>query len=238
VSTQSQAPPGSLPPAGPPRAPWTPLDVLIGLPVAATVLLMLQIPVAAATGADGLDWKLGALVSQDIALVGVAFGFASMRGAQDIPAALGFRRPTPRWAGKVALTYLIYLAFTFTLIRLAGEPEQTDIADKLGFHEGTLAAIAVGLAIVVLAPLTEETFFRGFFFGGLRSRLPFPAAALISAALFGAVHGADVNLIAAVQLAGFGLGLAWLYEETGSIWPSISLHMLNNAVAFTLLVTS
>lgn len=239
MSHESQAPPGDGP--TPPAAAgtrWSPLDVLVGIPVAATLLLLLQVMVAAATGTDGLDWQLGALAAQDIALVAVAIGFAALRGATDIPRALGFRRPARGWAGKVALTYLGYLAFTFTLISLLGDPEQTDIADRLGFNEGTLAAIAAGLAIVVLAPLTEETFFRGFFFAGLRSRLPFLAAALISAVLFGAVHGADVNAIAALQLTGFGFALAWLYEETGSLWPSISLHVLNNALAFTLLVTS
>jgi membrane protease YdiL (CAAX protease family) len=236
MNDEPKAPRGDRP--GPVRVPWTPLDAVVGVPVAAALLIMLLVPVAGATGQDGLDWKLGAIATQDLALVSVGLGIAALRGAPALLAALGFRRPARGWAGKVALTYLVYLAFTFTLISLLGDPEQTDIADKLGFHESTLAAIGVGLAIVVFAPVTEEIFFRGFFFAGLRSRLPFIAAALISAVLFGAVHGADVNAVAALQLSGFGFALAWLYEETGSIWPSISLHMLNNGLAFTLLVTS
>jgi membrane protease YdiL (CAAX protease family) len=31
--------------------------------------------------------------------------------------------------------------------------------------------------------------------------------------------------------------LAWLYERTNSIWPTIAVHMLNNALAFALLTS-
>ena len=41
-----------------------------------------------------------------------------------------------------------------------------------------------------------------------------------------------------VQITVFGLWLSWLYERTGSIYPTIAVHMLNNAVAFTFLVAS
>ena len=44
----------------------------------------------------------------------------------------------------------------------------------------------IGGAIV--APVVEEIFFRGFIFGGLRTRYSFPIAAVISALLFGLVH--------------------------------------------------
>ena len=72
------------------------------------------------------------------------------------------------------------------IVAIVGEPEQNDVADQLGFDENTFAAIAAAVLIVVAAPICEEIFFRGFFFGGMRSRMPFWPAALISAALFGA----------------------------------------------------
>ena len=40
-----------------------------------------------------------------------------------------------------------------------------------------------------------------------------------------------------LQLSIFGLALAWLYERTGSIWPTIAVHALNNAIAFALLTS-
>ena len=59
------------------------------------------------------------------------------------------------------------------IVLVLGDPEQSDVADQLGFDSSTIAAIVAGLLIVVVAPFCEEIFFRGFFFAGLRSRLPF-----------------------------------------------------------------
>jgi membrane protease YdiL (CAAX protease family) len=40
-----------------------------------------------------------------------------------------------------------------------------------------------------------------------------------------------------LQLAVFGVILAWLYERTGSLWPTIAVHALNNALAFAILTS-
>ena len=39
-------------------------------------------------------------------------------------------------------------------------------------------------------------------------------------------------------LAGLGVGLAWLYEKTGSIWPPVMAHFLNNAIAISVVIGS
>ncbi len=107
---------------------------------------------------------------------------------------------------------------------IVGEPEQEDIAEAFG-------AVPVQiLLIVIAAPISEEICFRGMLFGGLRERLPRWAAALISAAIFGALH-ALTGISAVPPLIAFGFILALLYEKTGSIVPGIILHMLNNSVA-------
>ena len=67
-------------------------------------------------------------------------------------------------------------------------------------------------------------------FGGLRTRLPRLAAALISGLIFGGLH-ALTGISAVPPLIVFGFVLALLYEKTGSIVPGIVLHMLNNSVA-------
>jgi uncharacterized protein len=40
------------------------------------------------------------------------------------------------------------------------------------------------------------------------------------------------------MLSVLGMLLAWLYERTGSLWAPITLHAVNNALAFTVLVTA
>ena len=39
------------------------------------------------------------------------------------------------------------------------------------------------------------------------------------------------------QLAFLGFALSWVYEETGSIYPTMAIHALNNALAFALLTS-
>ncbi len=98
-------------------------------------------------------------------------------------------------------------------------------------------SIAQGILVVGLAPISEELFFRGFLFGGLRGRLSFWPAALISGVFFGLIHLLGGTLAVIPPLAAFGVLLAWLYERTGSIGPPILMHALQNAIAFTITIS-
>jgi len=216
---------------------WGPWEALAGLAALLVGSLVGAQLLVAFTGTEGLDFKLGAQAILAFALVAVAFGFAS-RHAASAANALGLRRPGPGWLKTAALGYGAYFLFVIFVVAVIGEPEQTDIAEELGFDENAATAVIAGLLIVVVAPLCEELFFRGFFFGGLREKLPFPIAAGVSAVLFGLVHLTAANLVAGLQLAFLGLVLAAVYERTGSLWSSIAIHATNNALAFTLLVSS
>jgi membrane protease YdiL (CAAX protease family) len=52
---------------------------------------------------------------------------------------------------------------------------------------------------------------------------------VLSAALFSAIH---FELLAAAQLFVIGVVCAYVYEKTGNLMAPITLHVLNNAVAF------
>ena len=84
---------------------------------------------------------------------------------------------------------------------------------------------------VVVAPVAEETFFRGFIFGGLRGRIGFWWAAAASATLFAFAH---LDPITFVPIFIIGLVLVWVYSRTGSLWYSIQLHMGYNAIVLML----
>src|SRR5205814_2573064 len=91
-------------------------------------------------------------------------------------------------------------------------------------------ATALTVVLIPLAvPIAEETLFRGFFFGGLRRRMPRIPAALLSGLVFGAAH-APTGPAAIPPLAVLGLIFALLYEKTGSLVPGMILHSLNNSV--------
>src|SRR5581483_5228823 len=96
-------------------------------------------------------------------------------------------------------------------------------------------AIAAVLAVVVIAPFAEELFFRGFFFAGLRTNWSLWPSALLSGGIFGLIH-APTGPTAAIPLTGLGVGLAWLYNTTDSVWPCMLAHFLNNALAISVVI--
>jgi membrane protease YdiL (CAAX protease family) len=85
------------------------------------------------------------------------------------------------------------------------------------------------LGTVVFAPVLEEVVFRGLLYGTLRRGLGWPAAAVLSGAVFAVAHG--------YGLAGFGSvfvsGVMWAvaYEKTGSLLPGMAAHAVNNVSA-------
>jgi uncharacterized protein len=86
-----------------------------------------------------------------------------------------------------------------------------------------------------VAPVAEEFFFRGFFYRALRSRYTVLVAALIDGLLFGVIHwdfSSAEALLIVPPLAALGFIFCLVYEKTGSIYPTIALHALNNAIAF------
>ena len=91
-------------------------------------------------------------------------------------------------------------------------------------------------ATVFLAPIVEESLFRGGLFGILR-RKNRALAYVVSALAFAACHVWSAaledprELLFLIEYIPAGMLLARCYERTGSVWSSIFLHMLNNGVA-------
>lgn len=82
-----------------------------------------------------------------------------------------------------------------------------------------------------ITPFAEEVFFRGFLYKWMKGHRPVWVAALVSSAIFGASHIIPPQAINAFVLS---LVLIWLYEKSGSIWPAVIAHAVNN-IAGTLL---
>jgi len=173
-------------------------------------------------------------------LVAVAIGMASGWHFRltDALGRLGLRSFEPSAFGWMFAMLGTYYAGAIAFSALVVQPDQEDIGKELGVcNPGIGIAIAAVLAVVVLAPFAEELFFRGFFFAGLRTRWGLWPSALLSGAIFGLVH-APTGPTAAIPLAGLGVGLAWLYNKTGSIYPCMLAHFLNNALAIGVVLGS
>jgi membrane protease YdiL (CAAX protease family) len=106
--------------------------------------------------------------------------------------------------------------------------------------EGPLAFALLLVAAGIIAPFVEELFFRGFLFGVLRRRQPLWAAYLVSSVLFTILH-LEPNRMNVEQMAGLSVGifilaiiLAWVYQHTGSLFPGMIAHAVNNATGLIL----
>lgn len=200
----------------------------LGLTVAAGFPLL---PVALLTEAPDAVAGIALLVLvlvQDAALVGIAVFFAA-RQVKPEPWHFGLRA-TPFWVtGGLALAAaLLVLGFEVGIIELFN----TDTPEEELAANSPVGAVAVGLAVIVVAPATEELFFRGFFYRALRTRFRVWSAVLIDSVVFTVVH---IQYIGTPELfiviAAFAAIACLVYEKTGSIFACIAIHAGFNAVA-------
>ncbi|MBR3204425.1 CPBP family intramembrane metalloprotease [Candidatus Saccharibacteria bacterium] len=93
------------------------------------------------------------------------------------------------------------------------------------------------IALCVVAPIAEETIFRGWLYGKLRAKIPGEKTSLIlsiliTSVLFATMHGqwnVGVNVFAMSVI------VCLMREITGTIYSGILLHIIKNTIAFVLL---
>ncbi|AII50127.1 protease [Synechococcus sp. KORDI-52] len=132
-------------------------------------------------------------------------------------------------AGWLMVTPLVMLT-GWLLVRLVGDPGGSNplLELVLGSHD-PIALGLLALTAVVLAPLFEETIFRGALLPVLATRLGPLVGVLVSGLLFAMAH-ISVGELAPLTVLGVGLGLVRL--RSGRLWPSVIMHGLWNAVTF------
>lgn len=92
---------------------------------------------------------------------------------------------------------------------------------------GLDSTVTVGLFLyaVLLGPVSEELIFRGVTMRQFEKCLPFWAANLMQALLFGVFH---MNMLQGVYAFCLGILLGYVCKKGGSIYHAILLHMLFN----------
>lgn len=130
------------------------------------------------------------------------------------------------WVALFALGLIMPLEFFYEKIGIEMDPQYQHLFE--GIMKEPWGYVAVG----IMAPLVEEVIFRGAILRTLLALLGKKRcwiAILISAALFGLVHGNKAQFVNAMLL---GIVLGWMYYRTKSIGPGILLHWMNNSVAY------
>jgi len=172
----------------------------------------------------------------DLVFIGLA-GWLALRRHHLRSEALGLRRfDRDLWwlplgaAGGAHIAIVAYSVVLSVAGADAAVPKQEDL-DQLFSNPAILPL--TGLATVIMAPLAEEIFFRGFIFGGLVRPFGLVGAMIASGFIFGAFHIQSADSVGLLLPFGLvGMLFAWLYYRTGSILPSMAAHFLFNLVSF------
>lgn len=125
------------------------------------------------------------------------------------------------WIGSSAL--LVIIAWLMDQVGMAPQPEAAQQAI------GVLDPWLIVLAIVIAAPIAEETFFRGVVFNAWLREGGRRYAYLGSAALFAVIH---LSLVSLVPIFALGLVLAWVYERNGrALLAPMAMHAVVNGLS-------
>jgi hypothetical protein len=214
--------------------------LLAGLVLAAVGALIVDLP-ALALGANLTSTHtppglvIVDTVVQDVGFVLAALYFAHLGGRAVRSWQFGLRRPGTGWWGAAGLVVLLMLV---VLILSVGwdsvvNPSKEKLLEQLGSNEGTSLLLFSAALTCVVAPICEEFLFRGYMFTALRNQMGTLAGATITGLIFGGVHAGSAPLLDLAPLAMLGFGLCLLYRYTGSLYPSIAAHSINNSIAFS-----
>lgn len=152
--------------------------------------------------------------------------------------ALGFVR-APFWrvvgigllSGLVIWVLMLIVSFLSALV--FGPPQETQtVVEWLVGADSFGGKFMMVFMIVVLAPLSEEIFYRGFLFAYMRKYLGPVWGIIIAGFIFGLIHFELAHLL---PLALTGMALCWLYDRFSNIWINILAHAAFNGIQVLLL---
>jgi membrane protease YdiL (CAAX protease family) len=129
-----------------------------------------------------------------------------------------------------AVYFVVVLLFELFTGRAPGTPESQNLQNLSG--AGLVLAV---FTTVVLAPIFEETFFRGLFYPALRRRMGVPLGILVSATVFGVLH---VEALSLLSLIAVGALLAYVYERTDSLFAPMITHAFYNGIVILIALLS
>lgn len=235
VPDPPERPPGA---EAPPRWPawYAPAAFLSALALVSVAVAVIA-AATSALGGDPDDSTSGVAIVgtffQDLTFVATALAFASLR-ARPRAWHFGLRRtafwPTAGWTLVAIVAFYALVAVYTAVAQPSGE--QTVVED-LGADRGGLLLAASAILVVGVAPFVEEFFFRGFFYGALRTRFGVWTAAAMGGLLFGLIHYSGPGTLDVLPpLAALGVVFCLLYERTGTLYAPIAFHAMNNSIAF------
>lgn len=214
----------------PGSVPWTTRDVWLGV-IALILWLIISLVASVLVGLLSLDVDVGLMVSLAEFLLLVPVWWLTVRKYRVGWRVLGLRSFRGAMVGLgcgLMILSSIFNLFYSLFLALFDLRAQVDLVPIFAELDSPWWLLAGG---VIIAPVAEEVFFRGFVFAGLRQRHGWKKATLISSALFAVIHVTPTAMIPVFIL---GFIFAYLYHRSHSLWPAVLMHVSTNALALGL----
>jgi membrane protease YdiL (CAAX protease family) len=228
-------------PSAPAGQPWTLGDmtkaiatfvvgtIIVTIPAAVVANLLLESGQGYEDDTAALTIMLFAsLILQEVLLIVAALRFGPWKYKLSL-ASFGLSKPERvAWWFPVALAAAALIAiYGFVgVASLIGIEQDNPAGHRTYTAAGPIIVVVVGA--ILMAPVIEEIFFRGFLFAGMRTRWGWVTAAVVSSLLFAVGHMSPFVIL---PFAAVGLLFAWSYQRTGSITSSIVAHLITNVVS-------
>lgn len=224
--------------------------VLAGLAAAAVLAASGKLS-SASSASSGLKSgpEIAATIAGDLAalatvLVWLKIRYPRWRQIVRFPPPAGTRiKEAAIGVGMGALLYpaVLIAGAILTAIFDAVTGHQVSTPEQLSNHITVAAKVFAVVLAILVAPVTEEFFFRGVFFTSLRARYGFWPGAIASGLLFGLAHfepapAADALLLMTTMIF-TGIGLAAIYNWRGTFMANVFAHATFNVVGVVLILT-
>ena len=130
--------------------------------------------------------------------------------------------------GYLAVIPILFITMVITAVIITifkYRPPVQPIVDILLKEQKVSFLIYSSLFAAIAGPIMEEIFFRGFMYNAIKKHIGVFWGILITASIFSFLHAHVVGFMPIMIL---GILLAYLYEKTGSLIPSITVHITHN----------
>lgn len=191
-------------------------------------------------GRENLRLMLSSTIVDIVSIAAVIY-FVLVEGKQKI-GTLGLSRKsffvnirygTLAYIGLVPVLALAMFSteYLFKMFNMPIEPQPVLMMLKNENHIPSL--VYMGFFASILGPVMEEIFFRGFAYGVFKKRLGIFWGIVLSALFFAYIHS---NLASFFPIFCLGVLLAYIYEKTGSLISSMTVHIIHNSLSLLFLL--
>lgn len=123
----------------------------------------------------------------------------------------------------VLILILVVIAIIINITRYV--PQRQPVVELFLKEKGVAFLTYSSLFAAIIGPIVEELFFRGFLYGALKKYIGIFWAMTATAGLFAALHA---HIVGFFPIMALGMFLAYIYEKTGTLVSSITVHTIHN----------